>query len=146
LVEDHYNNSGKLVKPITKIVTKDGCEMIARCRFNEETYEKIGKNTPKVNAFPASIALFSALASTGFGAFNLYSDNLFILKFEDYFCYEILSIKSEEDEIKFGRALTKNYQEYMTKKFGDFYSSKKSAYIKKLNKQAKEEEQENKNL
>ena len=150
LVEDHYNNNGKLVKSISKFKEEDGkTSVVVRCRFIENLNNSFKNDDDKINLsskLKTDVALI-AMFSTLFGAssFSKY-DSMMMLKLEDFFCYEILSIKSEEDEINFGRMLTKNYQEYMTKKFGDFYNCKKLAYIKKLNKEAKEQEQEQENL
>lgn len=67
-------------------------------------------------------------------------DNTLILRFEDYFLTESLSLKSEDKQIEFGRKLTKHYQDYMSKKFGRFYNGMKSAEYKRVHKEVREEE------
>ena len=147
LIENNYDRNGKLIRPISKIKIDDKYEYIVRCKFNEEKLAEMEKGKIKNNFVPDSIkttllALGSILAASSLSgsSYNSINGNDFVLKFEDFFCYEVLSTKSEEDEIKFGRMLTKNYQEYMIKKFGNFYKAKRNSYYKKLNKMEKEQQ------
>ncbi len=64
---------------------------------------------------------------------------------DDFFMMECVSLKIDKDEeIAFDRELTKNYQKYMLNKFGTFYKDKKTAYIKKLNKIEKTQQENQK--
>lgn len=147
LLENNYNRNDELVKAISKIKTDDGkYELIVRCRFNQENTNDFNKTNPVMEflneKYPSiqkhllGILSFNGLCT---GGYNSVLGNDFILKFEDFFCYELFSTKNEEDEVEFGRMLTKNYQEYMTKKFGSFYKAKRNSYYKKLNKIEKQE-------
>lgn len=145
LLENSYNRNGELIKPVSKIKTDDDkCEFIVRCRYNEEKLKEIEKykiNNDSLLKSTKSMLLATSVAMSFFaGSYNSINGNDFLLKFEDFFCYELLSTKNEEDEIKFGRMLTKNYQDYMSKKFGSFYKTKRNSYYKKLNKLEKEEQ------
>ena len=145
LIENRYNRNGELIKPVSKIKTDDGkCEFIVRCRYNEEKLKEIEKNKvsngPLLNSAKSMLLATSVAMSFFAGSYNSINGNDFVIKFEDFFCYEVLSTKSEQDEIEFGRMLTKNYQNYMTKKFGSFYKTKRNSYYKKLNKLEKEEQ------
>ena len=97
---------------------------------------------PTFRGFMSKILTVTALVSSmnPESSFSQY-DNTLILRFEDYFLTESLSLKSEDKQIEFGRKLTKHYQEYMSKKFGRFYNSMKGAYYKKLYKEDREKTQ-----
>lgn len=97
---------------------------------------------PSFRGFMANIFMSSVILQSMNPGFSQF-DNTVILRFEDYFLTEGLSLKTEEQKLEFDRKLTKNYQNYMTKKFGRFYNSMKSAYYKKLHKEIREEEAQN---
>ncbi len=145
LLENHHNRNGELVNPVSKIKTDDGkYEFIVRCRFNEEKLKQLKQNGVKIDFMPKSLKIvllaMSSLLAPFAGSYNSINGDDFLLKFEDFFCYEVFSTKNQEDEVEFGRMLTKNYQEYMIKKFGSFYKTKRNSYYKKLNKIEKQEQ------
>ena len=145
LIKDQYNKNGDLLKPIIRSKDEDGkTNIIVRCRFNEETKEKMSQENDKIimNLSPElkkilfPMFMFSSLGN--FGRYSKYSD-MMMLQFEDFVLYEILSLKDDDEQIKFGRMLTSKYHDYMKEKFGKFYVYKEAAYIKKLRKEAREE-------
>ena len=118
LLEGKFDAKGKPIKSVSRMRVDGKTEILVRCKYNEAKLEEMQKYKAKVNYLPDSLKaiLFSSamLFSSSAGSYNSVSRNDFLLKFEDFFCYELLSLKNEADEVEFGRTLTKNYQEYMT--------------------------------
>ncbi|MCR5553583.1 MAG: hypothetical protein K6F08_02450, partial [bacterium] len=69
-------------------------------------------------------------------------NNTVVLDFDDFFLQEAFSFKSQEDEIKYDKQLTKVYQQYMSEKFGRHYNDMKRAHYQKLYKEIRNEENE----
>lgn len=141
ILSDTYNRDGKKIKAIRRLKEKDTGlhHILVRCRLNEDLLnennkdmsnfmipQKLKSEIAKV-LFPG-LAMMSALFSD---SMSYYDGSMMILEINDFYISEFLSLKPEEEQIKFGRTLTKGYQKYMTQKFGRFYNSMKSAAIKK---------------
>ena len=98
--------------------------------------------TPAFGGMMSNIMMTSAVVGTlnqGFDFSNF--DDVVMLRIDDFYIVEELSLKPEKEQNEFDKKLTRNYQDYMTKKFGRFYNSMKGAYIKKMRKQVQEEQE-----
>ena len=143
ILKNEYNREGKKLKPITKHKDKETglYRALVRCQLNEDL---LNENNKQMSDFFLPKKLKQELVKTLFPkmavvmampffseSMRYYDGSLMMLEINDFYISEFLSLKPEEEQIKFGRALTKGYQHYMTKKFGRFYNSMKSAAIKK---------------
>ena len=120
--------------PISRFVDDDGfTTIIVKGR-------KIDSETKAANSVISKIS-----QSMAFGmGINNYDIANTIFEIDDYTMVEFsLSLFGEEQCIEYNKKLTKNYQQYMQKKFGEFYKSRKSAYIKRLNREAKKQQEQN---
>lgn len=87
------------------------------------------------------MAMAATLAGASEDATSIWEANtIVLLRFDDFFLQETFSLKNEDKQIEIGKRLTKEYQNYMTKKFGRHYTDMKRAYYKQLYKQHREEE------
>ena len=115
-----------------------------RAKMNEAMREVI-MQIPELRQMMSNIFMTSALlGAANPDSFSKLND-MAVLRFDDFFLTENLSLKTEEEELANDRRMTKAYQQYMAKKFGRFYYSMKSGYFKKLHKEVREEEQEEQN-
>ena len=89
----------------------------------------------------AALLAATVLAGASHSGTSFFEANkMVVLKFDDYFLQEQLSMKNEDELNKYDRHLTKEYQKYMSQKFGRHYTDMKRAYYKQLYKEAREEE------
>ena len=132
-------NSMKLAKDLPlymqRATNEEGEKVIyLKCEKMDNTENEI------INKISASI--FGPLC-------DIYSNNYMLIAIYDYAMTECFSIRPEDEQLEISKQMTNNYQGFMQEKFGTFYNSKKSAYIKKLKKELKEEtknqEKENNN-
>ena len=144
------DENGNFKKRILKTKDEEGRHIIVFCKDLEyaknrskinDAMKEVISQSPKLRNLMTNIfmtmAMFGAVNSDGFSKYN----DIAILRFDDFFLTETLSLKSEEDQLENDRRLTKTYQQYMSQKFGRFYNSMKSAYYKKLHQEARKEEQ-----
>ena len=67
---------------------------------------------------------------------NAYNANNTLIELDNFTMVEMnCGFISDEDALEYDKKLTKNYQVFMQKKFGEFYNTQKSKYINKLIKQ-----------
>ena len=155
LLTDNYDRNGNLLKPIKKYRDKETGKyrIIVKCQLNEDLIDKNNelndfvlpsklKNAIKDILFKSSIVFASMPLMNSFSSY--FDDSRLILEINDFYICELLSLKLEEEQVKFDRVLTKGYQSYMTKKFGRFYNCMKSAAIKKAIAEEKENHEEEK--
>ena len=83
-------------------------------------------------------SMFASTTDTAHSFFE--ANNMVMLKLDDFFLQECLSMKGQDESLEYDRHLTKVYQSYMTKKFGRHYTDMKRAHYKKLYQQYREEE------
>lgn len=89
--------------------------------------------------------LFAAALAATLVNYSTFSelDNIIILDITDFYIEE-LSLKSPNLIEENSERMTKEYRKYMVEKFGRFYNGMKSAALKKLYKEVREEEAQNK--
>ena len=152
ILDDTYNREGKKIKAIRKLKEKDTgvYHIIVKCKLNEDLLNESNKEMSdfvlpqKLKSeigkilFP-KLAIVLALFSDSMRYFD---GSMMMLEINDFYISEFLSLKPEDEQIKFGRALTKGYQKYMAGKFGRFYNSMKSAAIKKAIAEEKQKQTE----
>ena len=151
-IMEKEDENGNLKKRITRFKDENGNRsIVVFCKNNNYDETKQAKDAimkemmqiPALKKMMSNVIMISAMLGSlnPESNFSQYNDML-ILKFEDYFLTESLSLKTEDEQIDFDRKLTNNYQNYMSKKFGRFYNSMKSAHYKKLHKQFRDEQQQ----
>ena len=118
--------------------------IIVFCKPNKEESEKIGKAFSEIAKTKIGKNLILTTRILGIAGGMLHYDYMgnTILRFEDFFAYETLSIRYGEELDEFNSQTTKIYQNYMKEKFGKFYTSMKSAAYKKLYAEIRQEEAE----
>lgn len=119
LDDERYDDYGKLVKPIRRYTNNAGEKIIdVFCKTDKNKVEDYIYQKTLGRVFPFLQGDYLALSKTSW---------LIIKDFEIL----LISPKSEELYMDEYQKINKIYNEYMTKKFGDFYTQKRRAYIKK---------------
>ena len=113
------------------------CKDLKQIEANAEM-SKFLMGLPRFRNIATSMMLSMAMLSGATSFFE--ANNMVILKFDDFFLQETLSLKSEDEQLENDRHMTKVYQKYMSQKFGSHYTDMKRAYYKKLYQQYREEE------
>lgn len=125
--------------------------ILAFCKHKEVENDETDSALKGISLSNNMKKLLVTMAATSFafggGAYSDCFDNV-ILRFEDFFLYEVLSLKFGDELEEFNRNAIKVYQNYMKEKFGTHYVHMKRAKYKKLYEEIrkdKENEQQNEN-
>ena len=128
-------------KRIMRFRDEDGPYIIVFCKDSQREEENADMaysmmRGPKIMQFAATM-----MATSSIGGHSFFEDSsIVILRFDDFFLQEGLSLKTEQEEIEYNNYLTKVYQGYMSQKFGSHYIDMKRAHYQKLYKELREEE------
>lgn len=119
------------------VFCKDLISMEAR-KVAMEGLREIGVFRDMLNQIGMISAMLGAMGGSdySFGQMN----DIVMLDITDFFVFEELSLKEEQEQIDNNRRMIKIYQNYMSKKFGRFYNGMKSAEYKRVHKEVREEE------
>ena len=139
-------------KRIYRNKDKDGNHIHVFCKdlISIEAKRAVEKELLQVDAFrdmmkqigviSAMLGMMNGGSDYSFGQMN----DIIILDISDFFVFEQLSLKDDKAQIENNRRMIKIYQDYMSKKFGRFYNGMKSAEYKRVHKEVREEEAQNK--
>lgn len=137
-------------KRISRHNDEDGYHIIVFCKDLKQIEANVEKSKflmglPEFRNIATSMMMSMAmLAGASEGQTSFFeANNVVVLKFDDFFLQETLSLKSEDEQLENDRHMTKVYQKYMSQKFGSHYTDMKRAHYKKLYQQYREEEKAN---